>query len=99
MILSYILLIGTIVFIFGGIAEYLIKKIYTYEIKKKSNNPTKLSDTIMDNARARTYKKGLSKNKIQKLENFLVILNKINNYNLNILLLICAYVVLKHYGE
>jgi len=95
MILSYALLIGTFVFVFGGIAEYLIKKkLYTYEIKKKSNNSSKLSDKIMDNIRVKIYKKGLSKGEIEKLEKILTLINKIYSYNLNIIILICIYVVL-----
>ncbi len=95
MILSYILLIGTFVFIFGGIAEYLIKKkLYTYEIKKKSDNSAKLSDKIMDNTRVKIYKKGLPKGEIEKLEIFLGLLEKIYSYNLNIMILICMYVIL-----
>ena len=48
----------------------------------------------MDNIRVKIYKKGLSEGKIEKLEKFLTLLNKIYSYNLNIMILICIYVVL-----
>ena len=48
----------------------------------------------MDNIRVKIYKKGLSKGEIEKLEKILTLINKIYSYNLNIIILICIYVVL-----